>query len=136
MKTLKHYIYLTFITLLFVLTNCEEELTSYEDPLNLKSEEFTFIPKLPKTNLDVSMVYYGCSYNVTTSVTIENKNIKVKKHFNGAMKRPCILMQDTISFGKLNEGNYRVTLEIIDINPFANDSTFSTETKTLTVINR
>ncbi len=83
----------------------------------------------------MNMVYYGCSYNETTSVAIENKNILVKKHFNGSMKRPCIIMRDTILFGKLNEGNYLVTLKIIDINPFANDSIFSTETKTLTVRN-
>jgi len=82
------------------------------------------------------MVYYGCSYNVTTSVAIDNKNILVKKHFNGSMKRPCILMHDTIPLGRLNEGNYRLTLEIIDINPFANDSIFSTETKILTVRNK
>lgn len=136
MKTIKNYTYLILISLIFACTNCAKEVVSWDDPLSLKSGEFTFIPKLPKTSLDVNMVYYGCSYNVTTSVVIDNKNIRVKKHFNGSMKRPCILMNDTIPLGKLNEGNYRVTLEIIDINPFANDSIFSIETKTLIVRNK
>lgn len=136
MKTKQNYIFLTLLTLLFILTNCSKEITLYEDPLDLKSEEFTFIPRSPNTNVDVSMVYYGCGYYETSSVTLENKNILVKKHFNGAMKRPCILKQDTILLGKLNKGDYLVTLEIIDINPFANDSIFSSETKKLSVINK
>jgi hypothetical protein len=135
MKMKKNYTWLILISLLFVLPNCTEEAISYEDPLNIKSEEFTFIPTSPKTSVDVSLVYFGCSYNETSSVTIEQNSIVVKKHFNGAMKRPCIIIQDTISLGRLDVGNYQVTLEIIDINPIASDSIFSTETKTLTVSN-
>jgi hypothetical protein len=42
--------YLILITLFLTLSNCAEETISGEDPLSLKSREFTFIPKLPKTN--------------------------------------------------------------------------------------
>lgn len=126
-------IILLFISLIVV--NCTEETILYEDPELLKSEEFTFIPESPKAGKQVSMVYYGCGYYETSSVTHEDKNILVRKHFNGSMKRPCILAHDTISLGILNKGSYLVTLEIIDINPFASDSVFFTETKKLVVTN-
>jgi|SaaInlV_200m_DNA_2_1039689.scaffolds.fasta_scaffold09486_2 hypothetical protein len=134
---LKNILSQTFLLLVISLSviNCAEETILYEEPALLKSEEFTFIPVSPKTGQQVSMVYYGCEYYETSSLTFESKNILVKKHFNGSMKRPCILAHDTISFGILDPGNYLVTLEIIDINPFAPDSLFHTETKTLVVIN-
>ena len=119
----------------FIAINCAEEAILYEDPELLKSEEFTFIPESPKTGQQVSMVYYGCGYYETFSVTHNDKNILVKKHFNGSMKWPCILAHDTISFGILDKGSYLVTLEIIDISPFASDSVFQTETKTLVLSN-
>lgn len=121
------------IALLFVfIYGCNESFVQ-EDSNLLKSEEFTFIPKSPSANQEVKMVYYGCDYNETSSVTIDKQDILVIKKFNGAMKRPCILAYDTISFGKLEEGSYLVTLKIIDINPFADDSIFHTETKSLRV---
>ena len=136
MKLKNILIQITFLFIIFFIAiNCAEEEKLYEDPGLLKSEEFTFIPELPKTGQQVCMVYYGCSYNETSSVTHVDKDILVRKHFNGSMKWPCILKHDTISFGILNEGSYNVTLEIIDINPFTSDSLFHTETKTLVVTN-
>lgn len=132
MRPNKYYVILSLF-MLFALAYCGDKNILYEDPLLLQSEEFTFIPEAPKTNDVISMVYYGCGYNVTTLVKINAESILVKKHFNGSMKRPCILEHDTILFGKLTKGNYLVTLEIIDINPFAQDSLFHKETKTLIV---
>lgn len=132
MKPNSYFVFFA-LALLFLLAYCGEETMLYDDPMQLKSEEFTFVPKTPYNGTEVSMVYYGCSYNETASVDISDSEIMVVKKFNGAMKRPCILQHDTISFGFLQEGNYQVTLKIIDINPFAQDSVFHTETKTLTV---
>jgi len=132
MKPNRYLVYFSII-LLFILAYCAEENVLYDDPMLLDMEEFTFIPKIPGTKEDVKMVYYGCGYNETSSISINNKNIKVIKKFNGAMKRPCILERDTIPLGKLEKGSYKVTLDIIDINPFAQDTLFHTETKTLIV---
>lgn len=122
------------LALLFVLAYCGEETILYDDPMVLNYEEFTFIPKTPHANSEVSMVYFGCGYNETSSVEMNETDILVIKKFNGAMKRPCIPEYDTIPFGTLQEGLYQVTLKIIDINPYAQDSVFHTETKTLTIL--
>jgi hypothetical protein len=132
MKPKKYFVHFT-IAILFLLVYCCKESIVYEDSILLISDEFTFIPASPSTQHEVKMVYYGCGYNETSSVTIDNRDIFVIKKFNGAMKRPCILEHDTISFGRLEEGSYEVTLKIIDINPLADDSIFHTETKKLRV---
>lgn len=121
------------LLLLFVLAYCSDQFVPYDDPELLQSEDFTFIPQTPENNKEVSMVYYGCEYYETTSVSRNEKSVLVVKKFNGAMKRPCILGYDTISLGTLSKGTYLVTLNIIDINPFAQDSLFSTETKKLII---
>ncbi len=112
---------------------CRESILT-EDPVQLEPEDFTFIPEKPTTDQEVKMIYYGCGYNETSSVSIEDKKVLVIKKFNGAMKRPCILEYDTTHIGKLASGSYQVTLEIIDINPFIEDSLFSSRTKTLRVV--
>ena len=127
------YYVICSLILLFLLAYCGEETMLYEDPQLLEWDEFTFIPETPSAKQEVSIVYYGCGYNETSSVSIEMKDILIIKKFNGAMKRPCILEHDTISLGKLNKGTYQVTLQIIDINPFAQDSLFHTETRRLIV---
>lgn len=121
------------LVLLFILAFCNDQFVLYDDPSVLKEEDFTFIPQIPKNDKEVSLVYYGCEYNQTASVSINETSIFIVKKFNGAMKRPCILAYDTISLGRLEKGTYWVTLNIIDINPWAQDSLFSTNTKKLIV---
>ena len=132
MRPNTNYVILSLL-LLFLLAYCGQETLLYEDPSLLIDDEFTFIPETPKAKQNVSMVYYGCNYNETSSVTIDKKDILVIKKFNGAMKWPCILEHDTISLGQLKKGTYNVTLNIIDTNPMLTDSLFSTETKKLVV---
>ena len=132
MKLKKYFVYFT-IVILFLLAYCCKESIIYEESRLLNSDEFTFIPANPSTEQEVKMVYYGCRYNETSSVTINNRDILVIKKFNGAMKWPCILENDTISFGNLEQGSYEVTLKIIDMNPLADDSIFQTETRRLIV---
>jgi len=132
MKLKKYFVYFT-IVILFLLAYCCKESIIYEESRLLNSDEFTFIPANPSTEQEVKMVYYGCGYNETSSVTIYNRNILVIKKFNGSMKWPCILEYDTISLGNLEKGIYDVTLKIIDINPLAEDSIFHTETMKLRI---
>lgn len=134
MKRTKYFQLLLIPFLFFMYQNCKET-TLKEDSMHLNAEEFTFLhAENPANNQEVKMIYYGCGYNKTSSVTIENRDILVIKKFNGAMKQPCILEYDTISFGNLENGIYQVTLEIIDTNPLSLDSVFHSETKTLEVI--
>ena len=126
-------IILSAFFLLIMFVNCGEEVLKYDDPTELQADGFTFIPENPLPGHDISMVYYGCGYYQTSSVSTNKNRILVVKKFNGSMKRPCILELDTIALGNLKKGEYLVTLKIIDINPFAQDSLFSSETKKLIV---
>ena len=132
MRPNKYYVYFALF-IFFLLAFCSEETIIYEDPLLLEIEEFTFLPNTPNKNDEVSMIFYGCEYYQTSSVAIQKKDVEVIKKFNGAMKRPCILVYDTIELGKFHKGTYNVTLKIIDINPFAQDSLFHSETKSLII---
>lgn len=132
MKSNKYSAFLVFMILALFTCGCKDSFI-YEDSIILNANEFTFLPESPTTEQEVQMIYYGCIYYSTSSVTIDKSDILVLKKFNGAMKLPCILKQDTISFGKLQKGRYQVTLEIIDINPFTDDSLFHSESKVLYV---
>jgi hypothetical protein len=132
MKTNRNFLYLLFVLLISSVYACKESFV-YEDSITLSANEFTFVPESPFAEQEIEMLYYGCNYYVTSSTTIEKKNILVTKKFNGTMKRPCILEYDTMSLGKLQKGRYLVTLEIIDINPFTDDSLFYSRSKTLSV---
>lgn len=132
MKPGKLYVYFSLI-LFTVLVFCGQETILYDEPEMLHEDEFTFVPETPRANKDVSLVYFGCQYYETFSVTFEQEDILIVKKFNGSMKRPCILARDTISLGNLSAGDYQVTLQIIDISSFASDSLFYSETKILKI---
>lgn len=132
MRPNKYYVYFSLL-LFFMLAYCGDESITYEDPMLLNLEDFTFVPVSPKANKDVNLVFYGCEYYTTTLVEKTDVEIEIIKKFNSAMKRPCIIKYDTISLGKLKKGTYNVTLQIIDLNSFTPDSLFYSETKTLIV---
>ena len=132
MRPNKYYVYFSLL-FFFVLAYCGDESITYEDPLLLNLEDFTFVPESPKANKDVNLVFYGCEYYTTKSLIKTDLEIEIIKNFNSAMKPPCILKYDTISLGKLKKGTYNVSLRIIDINSFTKDSLFYSESKTLIV---
>lgn len=127
--------YLLFFVLTIIFVQCKQEENLYENPEGLELSEFTFVPKTPSSTTNTNLVFYGCSYYETTSVQIEQQQVNIKKHFNSQLKWPCVLEYDTISLGKLNQGEYLVTLQIIDVNPLVTDSVFHIETKTLKIEN-
>lgn len=124
---------LLFIALIICFVQCKQEENLNENPENLDLSEFAFVPSTPTSSSNTNLVFYGCSYYATSSVQIEQQKISIKKHFNSQLKWPCVLEYDTISLGKLNQGEYLVTLEIIDTNPMVTDTVFHTETKTLQI---
>lgn len=136
MRKRSFYRNVLILTILF-LTGCQknEVEISYPDPLNLGYSEFTFIPLNPTSKKTTNLVFYDCSYYKTFLVNINKDEIYIKKHFNGQLKWPCKIVYDTISLGLLRKGNYKVTLEIVDTNPFQKDSVFYSQSKTLVVGN-
>ena len=124
------------IVILFsiVVWNCSKDNDIlYESPDNLDQTEFTFLPENPNSLIETNFVFYGCTYYETTSVSILANDINIRKHFNGQLKRACFVEYDTISLGKLKKGEYNVNLQIIDTNPFAQDSIFFNGNKKLIV---
>jgi hypothetical protein len=97
-------------------------------------KETQILPSSPTTNDLVKIITNDCKYYVLASVSEKGKDILVKKRFNSQMKWPCVLVYDTISLGQLKQGNYSITLLIIDTNPMVTDSISSKETLTLAVV--
>lgn len=128
--------FLVVALLIIFLNNCKEEPEEYVAPEDLDISEFTFLPEKPTSKSETQMLFYGCSYFQTTSIIITDDEIEVRKHFNSRLKWPCVLLNDTIPIGKLKQGDYIVTLEIIDLNPLVTDSVFHTQTKLLSVSNK
>jgi hypothetical protein len=133
MKNVIRYLaYLFLPGFIILIWSCAEDHDRYG--LTFPStDKFLILPSIPVSGSQVSMVTCDCKYNILASVTQSGNEITVKKRFNGQLKWPCILQNDTIPLGRLNEGSYRVTLLIIDTNPFVNDSISVKETITLNV---
>lgn len=125
-----------FVAIFIISCKEKEEDTIYENPENLDMTEFTFIPKSPTSSIETNLVFNGCGYYETSSVEINSKEIEITKHFNSQLKWPCVLKLDTIHLRKLKKGEYSVLLQIIDVNPFVEDSIFFSEIKTLIVTNK
>lgn len=117
--------------------SCERpEDTSYVDPEQLNQTEYTFIPEQPTSREEIQLIFRGCTYYQTVNMQTSGNNITVKKRFNSQLKWPCVVDYDTIPLGKLKKGEYSITLQIIDVNPFISDSVFFSEIKTLEVTNK
>ncbi len=117
---------------IFLMWSCAED----HDRSGLivpEAEKFLILPSKPVSGNQVSMVTHDCKYYLLASVSQIANEITVKKRFNGQLKWPCILQYDTIQLGTLSRGTYRVTLLIIDTNPFVNDSISVKETIMLNV---
>ncbi len=133
MKRPIHFLALIFVVpVILIFQFCMEE-PQPQSHFIPEINEFVIVPPQPTSKEQVNMVTYDCKYNVLASVSTKGKEIVVKKRFNGQMKWPCILRYDTIPLGRLNQGNYMVTLLIIDTNPFVKDSVSVQETFMLKV---
>jgi hypothetical protein len=106
---------------IFLLTACSE--LSYQD-ISAESGKITdpsehnmkFIPQNPGINDQVSLVVYDdCTYNTLFGITKNGFRIDIEKRFNGMMKWPCMIRNDTILIGKLAEGAYTINYKLVDI---------------------
>ncbi len=127
----RYLVYLFLPGFILLIWSCSED---HNGSLYIpETDKFLILPSKPVSGDQVSMVTYDCKYYLLASVSQLGNEITVKKRFNGQLKWPCILQSDTIPLGRLNQGSYRITLLIIDTNPFANDSITVKETITLNV---
>jgi hypothetical protein len=118
---------------LHVFQSCMDD-TPPEHNTVVDKKETQILPSSPTTNDLVKIITNDCKYYVLASVSEKGKDIQIKKRFNSQMKWPCVLVFDTISLGKLKQGNYSITLLIIDTNPIVTDSISSKETFDLVVV--
>jgi len=134
MQIQKSLLTLIFLFSMVFMSGCKkEEAFTYKDPDSLAEKEFTFIPSQPTSKVETKMIFYGCSYYVTSSVLAFGSKIEVVKTFNSEQEWPCVLKNDTINFGKLYKGIYNVSFKIVDTNPAVTDSIVYVKDKTLIV---
>ena len=111
------YIILTTAICLLLAIACNKPLLVVQEIITDPAEHnMKFIPEKPVSNDQIKLVIYDdCNYNVLTGITKNGYTINIEKQFNGMMKRPCFIQNDTISIGKLPEGTYTVHYKLMDI---------------------
>jgi hypothetical protein len=103
---------------------------------DLKDHNMKIIPETPTGNDEIKLVIFDdCTYNVLSGITRSDRTIDIQKQFNSMMKWPCVVTNDTISMGKLPEGNYVVNYKLVDIAPQTTNPTVLSFSFGLTVKN-
>jgi len=105
---------LLLVFLIFILACSDKEpevqltdLTKY----NMK-----IIPEKPSRNDEIKLVVFDdCNYHKLSKIVRNGLVIEIEKSFNGAMKWPCIIGNDTIAIGKLASCNYTVNYKLVDV---------------------
>jgi hypothetical protein len=103
------------IGVLFVLFACSDQVS--EDQLtNLSAHNMKIIPEKPTSSDEIKLVVYNdCNYHKLSEIARNGQIIDIEKNFNGAMKWPCIIGNDTIAIGKLASGTYTVNYRLVDV---------------------
>lgn len=106
---------IAFFGLFLILNSCSD--IGNETPLSdLLEHNMKIIPEKPGSQDEIKLVVFDdCTYNVLSGVTRNDKIIDIRKQFNGMMKWPCFIKNDTILIGKLPQGTYNVNYTLIDI---------------------
>ena len=121
---MKYLLLIAAITLLLA-NSCKEQFVEeiIDDPAK---HNMKFIPDNPGSGDQIKLVIYeDCNYNVLSGIMRNGKIVDIEKQFNGMMKRPCLIQNDTISIGKLPEGIYTVHYKLMDIAPVPPKATLS-----------
>ena len=119
-------LFLVFIFLGLLIGSCNDQVT--EMPLSdLKDHNMKIIPEKPTSKDEIRLVVFDdCTYNLLSGITKNENTIDIEKQFNGMMKWPCFMKNDTILIGKLSKGNYTVNYKLMDIaNPKSPQISFS-----------
>ena len=98
-----------------LVISCQQQIIPelISDPA---ANNMKIIPSDPTTRDEIKLVIYDdCNYNILSGITKTGNTIHIVKQFNGMMKRPCFLRNDTINIGKLPQGAYILNYKLIDI---------------------
>ena len=83
---------------------------------DLSEHNMKIIPEKPTSKDQIKLVIFDdCTYNTLSKNNRNGKTIDIEKQFNGMMKWPCVMKNDTILIGKLPQGSYNVNYTLIDI---------------------
>jgi len=104
-----------FIGFLFVLFACSEQVSEMQ-LTDLSEHNMKIIPEKSGSQDEIKLVIFDdCTYNTLSKNNRNGKTIDIEKQFNGMMKWPCVMKNDTILIGKLPQGSYNVNYTLIDI---------------------
>ncbi|MBL7965917.1 MAG: hypothetical protein JNK09_02895 [Prolixibacteraceae bacterium] len=82
----------------------------------LDEHGMVILPEMPTSKDEIVLVILNdCKYNQLSGVTRKGRAITIEKQFNGMMKWPCVIHNDSISLGKLTAGTYQVNYRLLDI---------------------
>jgi hypothetical protein len=111
---MKRFILTVILGLLFA-TSCNKPLDQelISDPT---AHHMKIIPDNPGTNDEIRLIVYDdCTYNILSGINRNGTTIDIQKQFNGMMKWPCMIRNDTILIGKLPEGTFTIHYKLTDI---------------------
>ena len=109
-------IFVAFTVLILFIISCSEELVYQVKITDPAEHNMKFIPQNPNSNDEIKLVIYDdCNYNILSGIKQNGKIIDIEKKFNGMLKWPCMMRNDTILIGKLPEGTYMINYKLIDI---------------------
>lgn len=110
---------IAFISIVFLslsLACTEKDIVSEVQLSDLTEHNMKIIPQNPASTDEIRLIILGdCTYNVLSGVTKSGNTIEIQKTFNSMMKWPCVMTNDTILIGKLQEGKYTVNYKLIDL---------------------
>lgn len=107
------------IVVLLTFFSCTEQVNEVQ-LTDLKDHNMKIIPEKPNNQSEIKLVVFDdCTYNILNGVSRKDQTIDIKKQFNGMMKWPCFMKNDTILIGKLPTGDYNVNYTLIDISQAA-----------------
>ena len=116
---MKRVVYILALLFLFTLScteQVEENQVNEIQIVDLSKYNMKIIPEKPTSEDEIRLVVLeDCKYNILSGIIIKDKIIDIEKQFNGMMKWPCVLHNDTILIGTLPLGLYRVNYKLIDI---------------------
>jgi len=105
------------ITVSLLITGCMPEVTEVKtsDPAD---HNMRFVPASPTSQDHIKLIVYDdCTYNVLSEIKRIGNNIVIEKQFNGMMKWPCVMKNDTIAIGQLPQGTYLIHYKLTDTSP-------------------
>jgi len=101
--------------LFFIMLACSDQVGEVQ-LADISKYNMKIIPEKPTSNDQIKLVIFDdCTYNILSGVTRADNTIDIQKQFNGMMKWPCVMKNDTVLIGKLPQGSYNVNYTLIDI---------------------